>query len=237
MLAMLDSDRFTPLLFAAVGAWVLCVCVHEFGHALVAYIGGDRSVRERGYLSLDPLKFIDPVFSLLIPAIVLMLGGVPLPGGAVRIDESALKSRKWSIYVAAAGPAGNILLFLLFGMLLHPRLGLVDRWADFQPTWVYFCGAMAMLNFTGALFNLLPVPPLDGYRLIEHRLSEETQWKMRQPRNSMMAFALLFMAFMVFPRIAWMPFIMMLDFVSSALGLPVDLMIDGFRLFLFNQPP
>ena len=237
MLAMLESNRFTPLLFAAVGAWILCVCVHEFCHALVAYIGGDRSVRERGYLSLDPLKFIDPVFSLLIPAIVLMFGGVPLPGGAVRINESALKSRKWSIYVAAAGPAGNILLFLLFGLPLHPRLGLVNAAAEFQPTWVYFCGAMAMLNFTGALFNLIPVPPLDGYRLIEHRLSEEMQWKIRQPRNSMMALGLLFMAFMAFPTYAWMPFMLMLKLVTSALGLPVDLMIDGFRLFLFNQPP
>jgi Zn-dependent protease len=237
MLAMLESDRFTPLLFAAVGAWILCVCVHEFCHALVAYIGGDRSVRERGYLSLDPLKFIDPVFSLLIPAIVLLLGGVPLPGGAVRIDESALKSRKWSIYVAAAGPAGNLLLFLLFALPLHPKLGLVEPFADYHPTWVYFCGAMAMLNFTGALFNLIPVPPLDGYRLIEHRLSEETQWKMRQPRNSMMALGLLFMAFMAFPTYAWMPFMLMLDFVTGALGLPLDVMLGGYFLFFYNEPP
>jgi Zn-dependent protease len=235
MLGMPNVDRFTPLMLAAIGAWILCVCVHEFSHALVAYIGGDRSVRERGYLSLDPLKFIDPVFSLLIPAIVLMLGGVPLPGGAVRIDESALRNRKWGAYVAAAGPASNLLLFLLFALPLHPRLGLVSFSTAYEPTWVYFCGAMAVLNFTAALFNLIPLPPLDGYRLIEHQLSEETQWKMRQPQTGMMTLGALFMVFIVFGDYAWIPFLRMLETVTGVLGFDARLMFRGYLVVLFNQ--
>jgi Zn-dependent protease len=227
VLAASLANRFTPLLFAALLAWILCVCVHEFAHALVAYFGGDRSVRDKGYLSLDPTRFVDPVGSLLIPAIMLLMGGLPLPGGAVLIDESALKSRRWGVYVSAAGPAANLLLFLLFALPLHPLLGLVHPLAAVQPTWVYFCGGMAYLNFIATLFNLIPVPPLDGYRLIEHQLSYETQWKLRQPQAAMSALALLFMIFWLFPKV-WIPFRIMLSMVTSALGLPGDLIEDGY---------
>lgn len=226
---------FSRLMVAALMAWILCVCVHEFSHALVAYIGGDQSVRNRGYLTLDPTRFIDPVFSLLIPAIVLLMGGLPLPGGSVMIDESALKTRRWGIYVAAAGPASNFILFLLFGMVLHPALHLVDAHASPQPTWVYFCGAMAFLNFFATFLNLLPVPPLDGYRIIEHQFPAEIQWKMRQPQNAMAAFGLLFMAFWVFPDQAMMPFLWMLEIVGGRLGLPLELITQGFNVVLFGQ--
>lgn len=226
------ADRFNPLLIATIAAWILCVCVHEFAHALVAYFGGDRSVRERGYLSLDPTRFIDPVASVILPAIVLLLGGVPLPGGAVRIDERALRSRRWNLYVSAAGPAGNLLLFLLFSLPLHPLVGLVDASAATQPTWVYFVATMAFLNFVGTLFNLIPIPPLDGYRLVEHRLSPELQWKLRQPQVSMLAFGLLFVVMWSF-RWAWIPFQVMLGIVTSLLGLPADLMYDGYA-FVFH---
>ena len=227
---------FTPPLIAALLAWVLCVCVHEFSHALVAYIGGDKSVKARGYLTLDPTKFIDPVFSLLIPAIVLMLGGLPLPGGSVMIDESSLKSRRWGIYVSAAGPASNFILFLLFALPLHPKLGIVDMTLEYQPMWVYFCGTMSVLNFIATLFNLIPCPPLDGYRIIEHRLPPQIQFMLRQPQNTMGAFGLLFLIFWTVPN-AFFPFIWMLSRVSAALGLPLELMIDGWGLVLFDQSP
>lgn len=230
------TDRFTPLMLAAVAAWVLCVCVHEFAHALVAYVGGDRSVREKGYLTLDPTRFIDPVFSLLIPAIVLLIGGLPLPGGSVSIDESRLKNRNWGIYVSAAGPASNFILFLLFSLPLHPKLGLVDPLLETQQTWVYFLGAMAVLNFVGVLFNLLPIPPLDGYRIIEHRFSAEMQWKMRQPQTAMMCFGALFLVMVTFDEV-WIPFWFMLDHVTATLGLPFGLMIESFNLVLFNVSP
>jgi len=230
------QTHFSLLLVVAIVAWVMCVCVHEFSHALVAYWGGDRTVRDRGYLSLDPTRFIDPMFSLLIPAVVLLMGGVPLPGGAVMIDESRLRSRRWGAYVAAAGPASNLILFLLFALPLNPTFGLIDLDADLQPTWVYFFGTMATLNFIGALFNLIPLPPLDGYRMIENQLSHETQLKMRQPGVSMMTFAALFMFFAVVP-IAFEPFFYMLAIVCDRLGVPLPLMIDGYRLILFGKFP
>ena len=234
---LLAAVAFTPLMGAALMAWILCVCVHEFSHALVAYWGGDRSVREKGYLTLDPTRFIDPVFSILIPAIVLMMGGLPLPGGSVRIDEGALKHRKWGLYVSAAGPASNFILFLLFAGVLHPAVGLVEQGDEVQPTWVYFCGAMAFLNFFATFFNLIPVPPLDGYRLVEHQFSAEFQWKMRQPQNAMMAFGALFMVFWIFPNQSFIPFDFMLQTIGSALHLPLDLLWGGYRFVLFGRQP
>ncbi len=236
---MIGSDllamvAFTRLMVAAMMAWILCVCVHEFSHALVAYIGGDRSVRAKGYLTLDPTRFIDPVFSLLIPAVILMLGGLPLPGGSVMIDEGSLKNRRWGIYVSAAGPASNFILFLLFGMVLHPALRLVDASASTQPTWVYFCGAMAFLNFFATFFNLLPIPPLDGYRIIEHQFPAEIQWKMRQPQYAVTAIVLLFIVFIILGGWALLPFVWMLEIVGGRLGLPLDLIKQSFNVVLFD---
>lgn len=226
--------RLSVLLIAAVVAWMMCVCIHEFSHALVAYWGGDRGVRERGYLTLDPTRFIDPIASLLIPAIVLMMGGIPLPGGAVLIDEASLKSRRWGVYVAAAGPASNLVLFLLFALPLNPVFGLVEPLADLQPTWVYFFGAMAVLNFIGALFNLIPIPPLDGYRLIEHRLNPETQFKLRQPGVSMATFGMLFLFFVAVPG-SMRPFFFMLAQVADRLGVPMFLLAQGYNFVLFGE--
>lgn len=226
--------HFSPLLFAALLAWILCTTLHEFCHALVAYWGGDDSVRAKGYLSLDPTRFIDPVFTLLIPAIVLLMGGFPLPGAAVMIDDSRLKSDRWGAYVSAAGPASNLILFLLFCVPLHPMLGLVDPHASPQATWVNFLGAMAVLNLFAVLFNLIPVPPLDGFGMIEHRLDHDLRWKLRQPQVSMGCLAVLFIALWTLPQ-ALTPFLWMLDNICEALGLPVDVLLRGYSVVMFDQ--
>lgn len=227
---------FTPLVFAALAAWVMCVCFHEFSHALVAYWGGDRSVREKGYLSLDPTRFIDPVFSLLIPAIILLIGGFPLPGASVMINRGALKSERWAAYVSAAGPASNFLLFLIFAIPLHPWVGMVDPTAGLQPTWVYFCGAMCVLNFIVVLFNLIPVPPLDGFGIIEHTFDPETRMKLRQPQVVWACFAMLMFVLFAIPG-SMRPFVFMLEYACDVLGLSFPLLIDGYRFVLFDEHP
>jgi len=79
-------------LFVIIG-WLVSLSLHEFGHALVAYLGGDESVADKGYLTLDPLKYTHPVLSILFPIIFLLMGGIPLPGGAVYINTHAIRSR------------------------------------------------------------------------------------------------------------------------------------------------
>src|SRR5687768_11485576 len=79
MLAAVNWE--SPLFWAVMVGWIMSVILHEFAHGVVAYLGGDYTIRERGGLSLNPLVYIDPVGSLLLPAVFLLLGGIPLPGG------------------------------------------------------------------------------------------------------------------------------------------------------------
>jgi Zn-dependent protease len=167
--------------------WVASVCVHEFGHALAAYLGGDHSVKDQGYLTLNPLKYTHPVLSIALPLLFLLMGGLGLPGGAVYINTQALRSTRWEIIVAAAGPLGTFVFLLLTS---------IPFWFDWPPITdqnYYFWTALAYLAFTqvtALMFNLLPVPPLDGFGIIEHWLSYDVRLRLRSLSN--ITFLLLF---------------------------------------------
>jgi Zn-dependent protease len=75
--------------------WIFSLCLHEFSHAVVAYYGGDTSVKDKGYLTFNPLKYTHPVYSIVLPVIFLLLGGIGLPGGAVYIETWRLRSKRW----------------------------------------------------------------------------------------------------------------------------------------------
>ncbi len=148
-----------------VAGWITSVCIHEFAHALVAYLGGDRSVRASGYLDLNPLRYTNVLLSLVMPVLFLVLGGIGLPGGAVYIDRAALRSRAWDSAVSVAGPVGTLACFVLVAIpfLFPPNGGLLT------PTSTSFYGALAFLGFIEAIalvLNLLPVPGLDGFGII-----------------------------------------------------------------------
>src|SRR3972149_188316 len=93
--------------------WIFSLCLHEFAHALVAYYGGDYTVKDKGYLTFNPLKYTHPVYSLLIPMLFLLMGGIGLPGGAVYIETWRLRSRRWESAVSLAGPSAHLLLATL----------------------------------------------------------------------------------------------------------------------------
>jgi Zn-dependent protease len=152
------------LIFVTAG-WITSLCVHEFAHALVAYLGGDRGVAASGYLTLNPLRYTNVLLSLVMPVIFLLLGGIGLPGGAVYINRAALRSRSWDSAVSVAGPAGTLvcgvlvaLPFMFAGITRLQDLGHFD-----------FYGALAFLGFIEAIavvLNLLPIPGLDGFGIL-----------------------------------------------------------------------
>src|SRR6476469_2049932 len=127
MLAVVDFGN--NLTWAIIIAWVMSVVLHELGHGLVAYLGGDYTIRERGGLTLNPLQYIDPIFSLLVPAIIFLAGGIPLPGGVTYVRRDLIRSRAWQSAVSAAGPAMNFLIFLVCALPFHPAIG----WMKAQP--------------------------------------------------------------------------------------------------------
>lgn len=144
-----------------VSGWVVSLCLHEWAHAFVAYKSGDHSVLGRGYLTLDPRKYADPIFSVAIPIAFLILGGIGLPGGAVWIDHGNIKSHHRRSLVSLAGPVVNI----LFGVVC---IGLVRTGAfDSSPALLASITYLGWLEFATAALNLLPVPGLDGYGIVD----------------------------------------------------------------------
>ena len=149
------------VLVFVVSGWIVSLCLHEFGHAVIAYRGGDRSIAATGYLTLDPLRYTDPFLSLLLPLIYIVLGGFGLPGGAVWINHAAIRSAWWDSAVSAAGPLANMLfLAALTGMYWLMPHG--DDTSDIEAG----VALLAYFQGTAIVLNLLPIPGLDGFGII-----------------------------------------------------------------------
>jgi len=152
--------------------WLISLCLHEYAHARVAYAGGDTSVEEKGYLTLNPLAYLHPMMSIVIPIIILVIGGIPLPGGAVYIDHARLRSRHWQSAVSLAGPAANFLLFLLATQSF--RLEALDA-TNLSDPLVLTIALFAFLQAIAMGLNLLPIPGLDGFGAIAPYLPSEVR--------------------------------------------------------------
>ncbi|MFT5268204.1 MAG: Zn-dependent protease [Acidimicrobiales bacterium] len=159
-------DGVTLFLFVVTG-WAVSLALHEFGHAIVAYKGGDRSVADKGYLTLDVRKYGDIKTSLLFPIFILIIGGIGLPGGAVWINVGAIRSPVMRSLMSAAGPAASGLCALL--CLLPVRLDLVQ-----SEGLVIGLSFLGWIQIIAMIFNLLPIPGLDGFGIIEPHLSRQT---------------------------------------------------------------
>ena len=162
-----------------VSGWVTSLCIHEFGHAIVAYTGGDRSVAAAGYLTLNPLRYTNATMSIVLPVVFLLLGGIALPGGAVYINHTALRTKWWSSAVSLAGPAGTFLCWLavagFFVVAFSARIVTTGN--------IELFAALAVLGFYlsfALVLNLLPVPGLDGFGVIRPWLPFSYQsWALR----------------------------------------------------------
>lgn len=151
-----------------IAGWVVSLCLHEFGHAYTAWRFGDHDVAVRGYLTLNPLKYSNPMLSIGLPLLFIALGGIGLPGGAVYLHTAFMTPRQRSL-VSLAGPAANLVLAVLL-------LGSAALFYD--PAHAVFWAGVAALGFlqvTALALNLLPIPGLDGYAALEPHLSTATQ--------------------------------------------------------------
>jgi Zn-dependent protease len=208
MHVLATADFSNPLFWSVMVAWIGTVTVHEFSHGLVAYLGGDYTIRQRGGLALNPLHYINLQTSILIPLAMLAMGGIPLPGGATYIRRDLLRSRAWESLVAAAGPASNLIMGALFFLPLHPAFKWaytnpddIDHWSNFQM----FLATMGVLQWMTALFNLIPCPPLDGFNIISPMLPDEVRQSVRSPQVQTGLFIGLFIVLMTLPGVTtWM---------------------------------
>lgn len=212
-------------LFVMVG-WIFSVTLHEYGHAIVAYRAGDFTVKEKGYLSFNPLRYAHPVYSFVMPIIFVLLGGIGLPGGAVYIQDDLIRSRNMRSLVSLAGPAMNVALVII--LCVPFWLGLVP------PATVSVVGPtlafLIHLQISAVIFNLLPVPSLDGFGALAPFMKYETaHWFRRNSNYFIMGLFIIMWNSREANYLFWSTVIR----VSIFLGLDPDLIAQGWRLFRF----
>src|SRR5262249_31945768 len=222
-----SGARFGVFCFV-VGGWVVSLCLHEFGHAYVAYQAGDRSVEAAGYLTLNPLKYAHPFLSIVLPLIFIAQGGIGLPGGAVYLHKHDFRSRAMQSLAAAAGPFSNV-VFAVVLLVLARSQATNDH--------IHFWSGVAFLGFlqiSAAVLNLLPIPGLDGYAIIEPYRDPHTArgFEPIKPWGMLGVFVLL----QINRLNTW--FFDLIERLYDATGAPRGLWAVGYDLFRFwRQSP
>ncbi len=148
--------------------FLFSVIIHELAHGWVALALGDDTAKRAGRLTLNPINHLDPIGSILVPGLLILMsflgaGGI-IFGWAkpVPINPYNFRDRKWGgVKVAAAGPLSNISLALIFGLSLRLIPGLVN-----VPGLFIIFLYIVEINLLLAVFNLLPIPPLDGSHIL-----------------------------------------------------------------------
>lgn len=209
-------------------AWLVSVCLHEFAHALVAFAAGDHGVVEADYLRLNPFRYVHPLLSIVLPLLWIVLGGIGLPGGAVLIHPHRLRSRGWASAVSAAGPAVNIVIALVAVASLRYVDGSADQGVH-GLTLHAAVGWFAWLQLSVAILNLLPIPGLDGWGILEPWVS---------PQTAQGAARIKPYGFLILVLLLWTPslsgsFSNLVDRVAVWLGDPAGLPWLGAQLFQF----
>lgn len=190
-----------PVQIAMIVALVLSVIIHEMAHGYAANWLGDPTARLQGRLSANPLVHIDPLMSVILPGL-LVLSGSPILFGAAKpvpYNPYNFTNQKWGeAIVAAAGPAANIFIALVFAALVRSAdiLQLSDAFLSLAVQ-------IIILNVFLAFFNLVPIPPLDGSKILPKFLPfglamRYSSFRQAMERNVALSFAVVIIAFMVF---------------------------------------
>lgn len=160
-----DDTDVTPLippLLILIG-WIVSTAVHEFAHALTAYLAGDRSLRGSGYLRFNPFAYRETFAGTILPVLYLGVGGFGMNGPAGYVDWDRIPTRGRRVAVALAGPAASLLLAVVFGgavSIMVPPGNDTTNWG--LAALAFLC----LANLTSALVNLLPIPGLDMFEAV-----------------------------------------------------------------------
>jgi len=151
------------LALASFAVFILSVIVHEISHGLAALSQGDGTAKYQGRLTLNPLKHIDPVGSIFVPLLCLLSGSGFMFGWAkpVPYNPYNLRNGRWSeLWVAIAGPLSNIIIALVFGLFLRFYVN------SLPDATLNILAVLVEVNIVLAVFNMVPLPPLDGSKVL-----------------------------------------------------------------------
>lgn len=202
------------VIFISIISILVAMIVHEFSHGFVAYLLGDKTAKREGRLTLNPIAHLDPYISIILP-ILCVFSNLPVIGGAkpVPVDSRELKWGKWGMaLVALAGPLSNFIMALISFTIMHAlNLSHGDIAAIF--------GRFTLINLSLAIFNLIPIPPLDGSKILQPFAPEFVQDFFDRPESygSIFILALMFLFSTV---------------ISNYINFSMSLILEGFSAFL-----
>lgn len=193
------------LLLAAilVPCLIVAIVFHEVAHGWAALMLGDPTAKEQRRLSLNPIRHVDPIGTLLVPGALALFGG-PIFGWAkpVPVNARRLNNPRYGMMaVAAAGPGTNLVLALLGAVVLGVFAGFAFNAGEGLPDWAITAGGtFILINVFLALFNLLPIPPFDGSHILGGLLPRRfaRHWQKAQGLG-MVFFVILIAATWAFP--------------------------------------
>ena len=169
---MMFGYDLTYTLLVVLPMGLIAITVHEVSHGYVAYLLGDPTAHNAGRLTLNPVPHFDPIGTLMI----LFVGfgwAKPVPVNPAYFREP----QKGMMYTALAGPASNLILAILFGLLLKASLFLPE--GVVEPV-VRFVSFGIMINIILMAFNLIPIPPLDGSRVMAYLLPPDLSMRYQE---------------------------------------------------------
>lgn len=147
---------------------ILSVMAHEISHGMMADHLGDPTAKMMGRLSLNPVRHIDPIGSIIVPGLLILLQSGFIIGWAKPVPVNSLNfrdQRYGEAKVSFAGPAANLTIAVFFGLLLRALIGFGFETA-FAPSLFFLFQMIVWINILLAVFNLMPVPPLDGSHIL-----------------------------------------------------------------------
>ena len=172
-------------------AAVISIVIHEVSHGWVAYRCGDPTAKEARRLTLNPLRHVDPVGTVVLP-LMLIAAHLPPFGWAKPVPISVdrlRKPRQQSLYVSLAGPAVNLIISAIALWVTQLSTFTVDGQVDIANNFFFNLGlAFGLVNLTLAVFNLIPIPPLDGSAIVERFLPDRAMPRYYRVRNAMLPF-------------------------------------------------
>ncbi|MBI2514795.1 site-2 protease family protein [Candidatus Wolfebacteria bacterium] len=157
---------------------ILSATFHEFAHGLMAYRLGDTTAKDQGRLTLNPLKHLDPLGTVIIPLFLLFTGGIfigwarPVPYNPSNLSDQ----RYGSLKVGLAGPSANLIIAFVLGLILRFFSFYLLMAGFINPLFLEFVSLIVYINIVLALFNLIPFPPLDGSKILFDLFPATRKW-------------------------------------------------------------
>lgn len=193
----------TTITILSIVILIISVILHEVSHGFMADRLGDPTARLQGRLTLNPLKHIDPVGSIIVPLITSFFGFTFGWAKPVPYNPYNLKNRRQGEFlIALAGPASNLLIALIFGTIIRFTATAGNINSPFMTVITY----IVLINIVLAVFNLIPLPPLDGSKLLFSILPDQYgRWRMTMERYGFVfvLIVVLFLWQILTPVIPW----------------------------------